>query len=290
MNRGKLIVIILCIGLLLFTTACKKKVEDKPKGSDREIYLKARKFVKKDPEKARLMFKEIIHLYPDSVYARRAKIGIADSYYKENDAGTLVLAASEYTEYVGMYPNSPDAVYAKYQVGMCYYDDVKTPGRDQTNTYKAIAAFENFLNMFGNTDDAQKARAKIAELREQLSVHYYTIGYYNYKFKAFRGAIQRFKQVMDEYPNFKMNAKLFYFTGKSYFFLRKYDSAKSFFQKVITSYPKSRLVKSSSKMIEKIDEIIRKNIELKEKKTREEKKRDKLLKKLANKKGAKKKS
>ncbi len=289
MNRGKLILIIICAGIMLLT-ACRKQVQDKPKGTDREIYLKARKFVKKDPEKSRLMFKEIIHLYPDSVYARRAKIGIADSYFRENDGGSLVLAASEYTEYVGMYPNSPDAIYAKYQVGMCYYNDVKSPGRDQTNTFKAITAFENFLNMFGNTDEAEKARAKIAELREQLSIHYYTIGYYNYKFKAFRGAIQRFKQVMDEYPNFKMNDKLFFFTGKSYFFLRKYDSAISFFQKVITSYPQSRLVKTSKKHIDKINEIKQKNIELKEKKSREEKKRDKLYKKLAKKKGVEKKS
>ena len=62
-------------------------------GSDKEIYEKAKKRIKSSPEKARLLFKEVMHLYPDSIYARRAKIGIADSYYRQKYAAAMIMAA-----------------------------------------------------------------------------------------------------------------------------------------------------------------------------------------------------
>ncbi len=82
--------------------------------------------------------------------------------------------------------------------------------------------------------------------------HYFGIGMANYRLKAFTGAIDRFKQVIDNYPTFAKMGKLYYFTGKSYSMLRDYDSAISFFQKIINSLPKSKYVKGSKKNIQKL--------------------------------------
>ena len=49
--------------------------------------------------------------------------------------------------------------------------------------------------------------------------------------KSLPGAIARFKQVMDEYPDFAANDKLFYYTGLTYAAMMDYDSALSFFQR-----------------------------------------------------------
>jgi len=245
--------------LLIDFTGCKSKknVVLKPgeTTSAREIYDRAKARIKKDPEKARLLFKEIIHLYPDSTYAQRAKVGIADSYFKQKDSGSLIMAANEYQEYVSLYPNSPDAVYAKYQAGMCYYKQVRKPGRDQENTHKSIQAFEAMVKMYPDTEEAKDARQKIAQARQILAAHYFTIGRTNLWMGAVRGAVARFKQVMDGYPEFKSNDVLFYCTGKAYSMMRDYESAISFFQRVITDFPKSKYFKKSRKMIENINKI-----------------------------------
>lgn len=240
-------------------TGCKskKKIVLKPSEttSAKEIYDRAKARIKKDPEKARLLFKEIIHIYPDSTYAQRAKVGIADSYFRQKDAGSLIMAANEYQEYVNLYPNSPDAVYAKYQSAMCYYKQVRKAGRDQENTIKAIQSFESMVKMYPDTEEAKDARQKIALARQILASHYFTIGRTNLWMRAVRGALARFKQVMDDYPEFKSNDALFYCTGKAYFMMRDYDSATSFFQRVITDFPKSKYLKKSGKMIEKIAKV-----------------------------------
>ncbi len=246
--------ILLIVLVLLAGCRSKKNVLLNPadRGSDKQMYENAINRMKKDPEKARLLFKEIMQLYPESLYASKSKLGIADSYFREKDAASLVMAASEYQEFVNLFPYSPDAVFAKFQIGMCYYNQMRKPERDQTNTEATIKAFEALIQQFPDTPQAEEAKKKIAEAHATLAMHYYRVGYYNYKLDSFDGAINRFKQVMDEYPNFKKNDKLYYFTGKAYYALRNYDSAISFFQRIIGSYPKSKYAKSAQKMIRRI--------------------------------------
>ena len=246
-------------------TGCRSKktvsIDPSEKGSDKKMYENALKYMTKDPEKARLLFKEVGQLYPDSIYANKSKLGIGDSYFKERDSASLIMAAAEYQEYVNLYPYSPDAVYAKYQVGMCYYKQINKPERDQTNTFTAIKAFEGVIQQYPGTPEADEAKKKIDECRQNLARHYYLIGYYNYLMKSYAGAIARFKQVMDEYPDFTANDKLLYFTGKTYTAMEDYDSALSFFQRVVGSHAKSKYAKKAQRQIGKLNRLAAKEQE-----------------------------
>ncbi len=248
---------ILFILALIMLNACATKKDviftSEQRGSAKTMYEQATRFITKNPERARLMFKEIMQLYPDDNYSRRAKIGIADSYFNQKDASSLIVAASEYQEYVNLYPNSPDAAYAKFQVGNCYYKQMRKPERDQSQTFEAIKAFESLVKMYPDTKEAEQARKNVIKARQNLATHYYKIGYYNYKYGALRGAVTRFKQVIDEYPDFKQNDQMFFITGKVYLLLREFDSSVSFFQKVINSYPKSKYAKKAVKMLRKVE-------------------------------------
>ena len=257
-------VLTLTFSLLILLTGCrsgKKSVSIDPseKGSDKRMYENAIKYMTKDPEKARLLFKEVGQLYPDSIYASKAKLGIGDSYFKERDSASLVMAAAEYQEYVNLYPYSPDAVYAKFQAGMCYYKQIKKPERDQTNTFTAIKAFEGVIQQYPGTPEADEAKKKIDECRQNLARHFFLIGYYNYLMKSLPGAIARFKQVMDEYPDFAANDKLFYFTGKTYMVMADNDSALSFFQRVVGSHAKSKYAKKAQRQIQKLARLAAKS-------------------------------
>jgi outer membrane protein assembly factor BamD len=245
--------------ILFLSPGCRAKksvsIDPSEKGSDKKMYENAMKYINRDPEKARLLFKEIMQLYPDSVYANKGKLGIGDSYFKEGGAASLVMAAAEYQEYVSLYPYSPDAVYAKNQIAMCYYKQVKKPERDQTSTFAAIKAFEGVIQQYPGTPEADAAKKKINECRQNLASHYFQIGYYNYVMKSYSGAIARFKQVMDEYPDFLKNDKLFYFTGKTYLAMADLDSALSFFQRVVGSHAQSKYAKKSQRLIKKISRL-----------------------------------
>jgi outer membrane protein assembly factor BamD len=251
--------LLLALVLLVVWTGChsKKTVSIDPgdKGSDKKMYENAMRYMTKDPEKARLLFKEIGQLYPDSIYANKSKLGIGDSYFKERDSASLIMAAAEYQEYVNLYPYSPDAVYAKYQIGMCYYKQKRKPERDQTNTFTAIKGFEGVIQQYPGTPEADEAKKKIDECRQNLARHYYLIGYYNYLMKSYEGAIARFKQIMDEYPDFKDNDKLLYYTGRTYADMGNNESALSFFQRVVGSHAKSKYARKAQRQVERLNRL-----------------------------------
>lgn len=255
------VIILICLSMTMFT-GCggKKKTTLDPSeiGTDKELFDKANSKVKRDPEKARMLYKEIMHLYPDSIYSRRAKIGIADSYYKEGDSSSLIIAANEYEEYVNLYPNSPDSIYSKFQVSQCYFRQMKKPGRDQTNTHLAIKSLESMIQLYPDSKEADIARENLKKARLNLAFHYFGIGKSNYIIRAAKGAINRFKQVMDEYPEFPDKAQLFYYTGMSYFRLGEFENAISFFQKLINTYPQTKYGKKAQKMLPKVAEFQKK--------------------------------
>lgn len=274
-------IVISLIALLIAFTGCKGKkdvsIDPSGLGSDKAIYERAQKLGRRDAEKARLLYKEILQIYPDSVYARKAKIGIADSYFKQKDSASMIIAASEYQEFVNLYPNSPDSIYAKFRIGKCYERQSKSAGRDQTNTKQAIKSYQSLQKMYPGTEEADKADAILKKLNQRLGQHYFGIGMSNYRLKSFKGAIDRFKQVIDNYPNFKKMEKLIFFTGKSHAMLREYDSAISFFQKIINSYPQSKYIKGSKKQLAKLSKLkaledMKKKEENKEENKEEEKK------------------
>lgn len=277
MLKKVFIITVISFAILISMANCKGKkdvtINPDDMGTGELMYKRANAFIKKNSDKARLLFKEIMQLYPESIYAKKAKIGIADSYYNQKDSASLIIAYAEYQEYVNYYPDSPDAIYAKSQAGMCYYKMKYKPGRDQTYTFKAIKAFESLIKMFPETDEAKKAKDLVKECRKNLGIHYYKIGRSNYRLKSYNGAITRFKQVLDNYPEFERDDKLFYYIGMSYVKLRDYDSAVSFFQKILTSYPKSKLLKKSSKMLKKIVKLRESAPPRKPRKAKEDKKK-----------------
>jgi outer membrane protein assembly factor BamD len=244
------LILLLSLVSLFWSNGCKKdNLNTLPdeSASETEYYENGVLLLKKNVEKGRLILKQVIQLYPTSIYAQKAKISIADSYVKKNDPASLIVAVSEYQEYLGLYPNSPDAIYAKYQIGMCYFLQMKKPGRDQTNTVAAIKAFESLIRQFPDTRESEMAQQNIIKAKENMAEHIFQIGKSNVLVKSFQGAINRFKEVMDQYPKFSKMDQLLYLTGRSHRGLNEVETARSFFQQVMERYPQSPFSKKARK-------------------------------------------
>ncbi|MGA8103970.1 MAG: outer membrane protein assembly factor BamD, partial [Candidatus Acidiferrales bacterium] len=86
----------------------KKKQKDDsqtaPKQSaepDKALYDRAMADQKKGRyTEARLSLQTLINTYPDSEFLAKAKLAIADSYYKESGTSNLTLAINEYKDFI----------------------------------------------------------------------------------------------------------------------------------------------------------------------------------------------
>ena len=152
--------------------------------------------VRHDLKKAVAKFEEVDRQHPYSEWARKALIMSAFAYYSSGSYEDCVSAAKRY---LTLHPGSPDAAYAQYLIASAYFDQIPDVTRYQGDTAKAMAAFQEVINKYPNSEYARNAKRKIEVARDQLAGKEMQIGRYYLKNKDYTGAINRFKVVVTKY-------------------------------------------------------------------------------------------
>ncbi len=251
-------VLVTIFGLLIVMigTGCRgAKTEITPDlaSSADNLFKKGEEYVKKDPEKARVYFRQVIDSFPKSFNAQRAKLAIADSRYDKGDVGSLIIAASEYREFITLFPLSPSASYAQYRLAMTHFKKALPPGRDQTKTKQALAEFKKVVTNFPRSEQVADSREQIKECEERLAAHTLTIGIYYYKVYALKASTARLTGILTDYPYFSRMDKVYFFLGDSYFKWNKFEEATPYLRKLITDYPESKYIKSATKRMQEME-------------------------------------
>jgi outer membrane protein assembly factor BamD len=246
---------ILCL-VLLFSPACGKKdasLSPEIASNDELLYNLGMEAIEKDSEKGRLYLRQVIDSFPKSFYAQRAKLAIADSYFKKNDEGSMIIAASEYREFISLFPLSPSASYSQFQIGMTYYKKVLRAGRDQTKTEQALIEFKKVITNYPLSDEAKQAEDSIKDCEERLAAHVLSIGELYYKRNAFKASTARLLEILTEYPNYSEMDKVYFILGDSYFKWKKTEESIPYFRKLLTDYPQSKYSKKATKRLGDIE-------------------------------------
>jgi len=254
MNAPKKVIIVVLavfIGSLCFWNCKPKKVEISPEvaASDEALFKAGQGYLKKDPEKARLYFRQVIDTFPKSFYAQRAKLATADTYFQKGDEGSMILAASEYREFISLYPYSPSASYAQYQIGMTSFKNALKAGRDQTKTIQSLAEFKRVITNYPLSEEAKLAQQKISDCEERLAAHYFTIGLLYYKYDSFKASTSRLSEILTSYPNYTRMDEVYFYLADSYFKWGKKPESVPYFMKLVSDYPKSKFVKKAQERL-----------------------------------------
>jgi outer membrane protein assembly factor BamD len=151
---------------------------------------------KKDIKASAKKFEEVDRQHPYSEWARKSLLMASYAYYQAGNYEESITAAKRY---IALHPGTPDAAYAMYLVGASYFDQIPDVSRDQGRTERAIAALEEVVRKFPNTEYASSARRKIEGARDQLAGKEMAVGRYYQSKKNFIGAINRFKIVVTQY-------------------------------------------------------------------------------------------
>jgi len=249
--------IFMIAGLIILTGLdCRKKeaaLSPDIASSDEALYKLGEEYLEKDVEKARLYLRQVIDSFPKSFYAQRAKLAIADSYFNKGDEGSMIIAASEYREFISLFPLSPSAAYAQYQIGMTFYKKVLKPGRDQTRTNQALVELKKVISNYPLSEEAKQSQEKINDCEERLADHTFGIGHIYYKTGAHKAAVSRLKEILTEFPNYSKMDKVYYHLGDSYFKWERFDESIPYFTKLISDFPESKYSKDAMDKMEEIE-------------------------------------
>src|SRR5258707_843340 len=104
-----------------------KKIEPVDAGlPDKVLYDKALDATKRGHfDVARLDLQTLLNTYPDSQYLMKAKLAVADSWYKEGGTAALTQAEQEYKDFITFFPNAPEAAEAQMRVGDAYEPEAR---------------------------------------------------------------------------------------------------------------------------------------------------------------------
>ena len=143
-------------------------------------------------------FEKLKDWYPYSKFAILAELKIADAHYRLKDHEEAIAA---YETFENLHPRNEAIPYVIYQIGRCYFDRLDTVDRDQTFAIRALEAYARLINRFPQDEYARKAVAHVKDCWKSLAGHDFYVGMYYYKAQRPKAALERFKNVINGYPD-----------------------------------------------------------------------------------------
>ncbi|HEY0758515.1 MAG TPA: outer membrane protein assembly factor BamD [Acidisarcina sp.] len=204
-----------------------KKIKQNPladvnsKQPDKELFDKAMKALSKGRyDVTRLDLQVLLNTYPDSEYLMRAKLAVADSWFKEGGSAAYTQAESEYHDFITFFPNSPEAAEAQMRVADIYYMQMEKPDRDYTNVQRAEQEYRVMIQTYPDSTLLPRAKQRLRDVQEVLAQREYEIGQF-YATQAlvsgnFAAGIARLQTVADTYPLFSHSDLTLIALGDSY--------------------------------------------------------------------------
>ena len=229
MNRRLLAAVVL-VSLLASLTGCawwdsiwgkEPRVRQTPEG----IYQKGfEQYKKGDYKKAIETFSRVRDEYPLNPVALMAELGIADSYF-ENEQ--YIDAEVAYNSFVDLHPTNPNVPYAMFQLGMCHYQQMQTIDRDQSETVKARKEFERLMARFPQSKFAIMAEKNLREVKQRQAEHEFYVGEFYYRTKKYEAALKRFEGIQRDYANLGLDYKTNRFIEETKQRMKEQEAAKA---------------------------------------------------------------
>ncbi|HTO31852.1 MAG TPA: outer membrane protein assembly factor BamD [Pararhizobium sp.] len=143
-------------------------------------------------------FDAIDKQHPFSEYARKALVMRSFINYRNGQYQDAINGASRY---LNLYPESEDAAYAQYIVGLAYSKQIPAVTQDQKPAFKTIEAMQAVVTNYPDSEYIEDAQAKIRYAKDQLAGKEMQVGRYYLERKEYLAAITRFRSVVEKYPN-----------------------------------------------------------------------------------------
>jgi outer membrane protein assembly factor BamD len=202
---------------------------------------------KKDPKEAAKKFEEVDRQHPYSEWARKSLIMSAYAYY---EAGAYEESVTAARRYITLHPGSPDAAYAYFLIGSSNFDQIAEVSRDQERTEKAVAALDEVVRKYPNTEYAVAAKRKIEIARDQLAGKEMDIGRWYMQRRDYTGAINRFKVVVTRYQTTRHVEEALLRLTEAYLTLGIVDEAQTSAAVLGHNFPDSRWYKDAYTLVQ----------------------------------------
>lgn len=240
MFRLRVVALALCAAVALGACGSSSKKKEKFAYVERPVEIiyqqAARSMERKRYDEAVELFGEVERQHPYSAWARRAILMKAFAQYQQNEYEEAVKTLDQF---ISLHPGNKDAPYAYYLKAMCFYERIRDVGRDQDFTNNAVAALNDVVRRYPQTEYARDARLKLDLTFDHLAGKEMYIGRYYLKYGKHIAAINRFKFVIDNYQTTNHTAEALYRLVEAYLQIGVIEEARAAAAVLGANYPGS---------------------------------------------------
>ncbi|MET7001193.1 outer membrane protein assembly factor BamD [Chitinophaga defluvii] len=224
--------------VLVASSACNMELRriEKSNNFEKKLAYADKLYEKKKYTQAQTLYTDLLPIFKGTEKFEPLYYNFAYCSYYVKD---YVQAAFHFKNYLDAFPNSPRAIEMDYMQAYCYYKQSPKVALDQTNTMKAIAAMQTFINNYPTADKVAEANLVIELCRRKLEKKefnsaelYYNLGYY-------KSAGIAFKNLMRNYPDSDKSDSYKVMAIRAYYQYAKnsiVERQKERYEQVVTEY------------------------------------------------------
>ncbi|WP_413813787.1 outer membrane protein assembly factor BamD [Rhizobium sp. Root482] len=192
-------------------------------------------------------FDAIDQQHPFSEYARKALVMRSFVNYRNGQYQDAINGASRY---LSLYPESEDAAYAQYIVGLAYSKQIPSVTQDQKPAFKTIEAMQAVITKYPDSEYIEDAQAKIRYAKDQLAGKEMQVGRYYLERKEYLAAVTRFRTVVEQYSSTNQVEEALARLVESYFAMGITSEAQTAAAVLGHNYPDSQWYADSYKLLQ----------------------------------------
>lgn len=194
--------------------ACKSDFEKvRTSGDAAAIYKVADEYYEKgEYNKAILLYEMIIPAYRGKSEAELLNYTFAQAHFKN---GNYILSSHYFKTFADTYTSSPKREDALFLTAYSEYKQSPRYKLDQSNSQKAIDAFQLFVNSYPDSDKVEESNQYMDEIRKKLEIKSFETGKLYYHLKNYSSAIQSFQNMLKDYPGSEQSEEALYLIAKA---------------------------------------------------------------------------
>lgn len=263
MRFSKLTVVLIA---LLAASACgfKRKKYENPitkdtQQPDKLLYDKSVHDIEKGRyELARLTLNTLINTYDTSEYLAKAKLAIADSWYREGGVHGMAQAEAEYKDFILFYPAMEEAAESQKRICDIHIGLMEKPDRDPNNALRAEYECKQLITQFPNSKFVPETEQKLRNIQEDLAAAELATGDFYHHKSSNAAAANRLGGLVDQYPLFSRADFALWEEADSYRKMGKLAREKEgdALTRIVRDYPLSVYVEPAKKRLKELEMAI----------------------------------
>lgn len=250
--------------LLALSSGCRKRKYENPitkdtQQPDKVLYDKAVGDIERGRfEVARLTLQTLINTYDTSEFLAKAKLAIADSWFREGGGNGLAQAEAEYKDFILFYPTMEEAAESQEKVCMIHYKQMEKADRDNMHALRAEDECRQLLIQFPNSKFAPRAAQFVRDTQEALAEGEMRVSDFYYKKQSWASSSNRLQALTDQYPLFSRSDEALYKMGDAYTKMgpRFKDRSGKAYAKLVREYPLSVYADDAKKRLQEMEMVV----------------------------------